>query len=165
MDAGVTIGIIRRAHGLRGEVVVADVTDGGFEPAPGMEVTLVGPAAETATRVEKWRRRGNAAVVKFACSNDRAAAEKLRRGRVSVAADALPPPPADAFYDFEIVGLPVETTSGEPVGTVAAVYAAGAQDILVIANGERTFDVPFVRAHVAEVRRSEKVVIVPHREG
>ena len=165
MGGAVAIAFIRRPHGLKGEVVVTDYTDGIFAPGPGQAVTLLGPKCQMATTVEGWRPTGDSTLAKFAGIDDRAAAEKYRDWRVAVPAEALPATPADVFYEFELVGLPVETTSGEAAGTVAAVYTAGPHDVLVIEAGDRKYDVPLVRAHVAEVRRGEKIVIVPHREG
>ncbi|NIT34988.1 MAG: 16S rRNA processing protein RimM [candidate division Zixibacteria bacterium] len=160
----VAIGRIRRPHGLKGEVVVNDFTEGVFAPGPGLGVVLLGPNCQTATAIETWRRKGRDAVAKFTCINDRGAAEERRGWSVAVAREAVPETPADVFYEFELIGLAVETTSGEAVGAVVETYSAGTHDVLVIEGGEGTYEVPFVRAHVADVRRGEKVVIVPYRE-
>jgi 16S rRNA processing protein RimM len=160
----VTIGFIRRPHGLRGDVVVTDLTEGFFEPGPGLEVILLGPNFRTATTVESWRRGSEGDRVKFACFNDRDAAEDSRDWRVAVAAEALPQPPAGVYYEFELVGLPVETTAGDDAGKVVGLYAAGPHDVLIIEAGGRTFDVPFVKAHVADVQRGIKIVIAPYGE-
>lgn len=165
MGGAITIALIRRPHGLKGEVVVTDFTEGIFVPGPGLAVVLLGPTCQVATTLEGWRPKGDSFLAKLAGIDDRAAAEKHRDWRVAVSAEALPEAPSDAYYEFELVGLPVETTTGESAGTVVAVYRAGPHDVLVIEAGERTYDVPFVRAHVAEVKRGGKIVIVPHREG
>jgi 16S rRNA processing protein RimM len=160
----VTIGFIRRPHGLRGEVVVTDLTEDFFEPGPGLEVVLLGPNCRTATVVESWRRRDREARAKFACFGDRAAAEESRDWRVAVAREALPQPPPGVYYEFELVGLAVETTAGEDAGKVVGVYEAGPHDVLIIEAGGRTFDVPFVKAHIADVQRGVKIVIAPYGE-
>ncbi len=56
----------------------------------------------------------------------------------------------------------METTDGDVAGKVAGVYRAGPHDVLVIEAGDRTFDVPFVKAHVADVQRGIKIVIAPY---
>ena len=81
-----------------------------------------------------------------------------------MAAEALPKPPADVYYEFELVGLPVETTAGDDAGKVVGLYAAGLHDVLIIEAGDRTFEVPFVKAHVADVQRGIKIVIAPYGE-
>jgi 16S rRNA processing protein RimM len=160
----VTIGFIRRPHGLRGEVVVTDLTEGCFEPGPGLEVVLLGPNCRTTTTVESWRPGAGEVRAKFACFADRAAAETARDMLVAVAAEVLPKPPADVYYHYELVGLAVETEGGEAVGTVTGVYAAGTHDVLVIEGEGRTVEVPFVKAHVASVQRGKKIVIPPYGE-
>jgi len=160
----VAIGLIRRPHGLNGEVVVADITEGAFEPGPGLAVVLLGPNCQTAAVVESWRRHGDGFLAKFAGMDDRAAAGRYRGWAVAVAPETLPEPAEDVYYQFELVGLPVETAAGKAVGKVVEVYGAGAHDVLIIEGAEGTFEVPFVRAHVVAVRRGDKIVIVPYRE-
>jgi 16S rRNA processing protein RimM len=160
----VAIGLIRRPHGLNGEVVVTDFTEGFFVPGPGLAVVLLGPACHREAVVERWRPRRDGCRAKFAGVDDRAAAEECRGWSVAVPREALPEPPADEYYEFELVGLRVETSGGEDAGVVTGLYAAGPHDVMVVEEGERTYEVPFVRAHVAAVKRGEKIVIVPHRE-
>jgi 16S rRNA processing protein RimM len=160
----VTIGFIRRPHGLGGEVVVTDLTEGFFEPGPGLAVVLLGPNFRTATAVESWRRGGEGVRVKFACFEGRDAAEESRDWVIAVAPEALPKPPTGVYYEFELVGLPVETTAGDDAGRVVGLYAAGPHDVLIIEAGDRTYDVPFVKAHVADVQRGKKIVITPYGE-
>lgn len=162
MSEVVRIGFIRRPHGLHGEVVVTDFTEEFFEPGPGLEVVLLGPNCRTTTIVESWRRGGEAARAKFACFNDREAAEESRDWGIAVAPESLPAPPAGVYYEFELLGLAVETTDGDVAGKVAGVYRAGPHDVLIIEAGDRTFDVPFVKAHVADVQRGIKIVIAPY---
>lgn len=164
MGGTVTIGVLRRPHGLNGEIVLTDLTGGAFVPGPGTEITLLGPGDPRTVVVERWRRRGADALVKFAGLDGREEAEKFREWRAAVPPEALPPPPEGEFFEFELVGLPVETTDGEPRGEVVEVYAAGPHDVLVVRDGGLTREVPFVQAHVAEVRRGEKIVIHPYRE-
>jgi 16S rRNA processing protein RimM len=165
VGGAIAIALIRRPHGLKGEVVVTDFTEGIFAPGPGLAVVLLGPTCQVATTVESWRPKGDGWLAKLAGIDDRAAAEVYRDWRVAVAVEALPAAPEGVYYEFELVGLPVETTTGETAGAVVAVYSAGPHDVLVIEAGERTYDVPLVRAHVSEVRRGEKIVVVTHREG
>jgi len=161
----VAIAVVRRPLGVKGDLLLEDYTDGAYAPAGGQEVVLLGPGAEMATVVRSWERRGAEVVAHLDCAEDRNAAEGYRGWRVAVDRDDLPPAGDDAYYAFELVGLAVETTAGEAAGQVEAVYSVGPHDVLTIRDGERTYEVPFVRAHVAAVIPGRKVVVVPYREA
>jgi len=161
----VTVGFIRRPHGLKGEVMVEDLTDGVFLPVAGQAVTLVKPgAAGVATSIERWTRTPGGVIAAFEGLATREDAEARRGWELEVARDLLPPRPEGGFYEFELVGLPVVTSEGEVVGEAVGFYRAGAFDILQIRDGNRTYEVPFVREHVLEVRPGERIVITPYRE-
>jgi 16S rRNA processing protein RimM len=87
---------------------------------------------------------GGGAIARFAEVTDRNAAEALRGELVLVDRDALPPLEDGEYYHADLIGLPCETTEGEPVGTVVAVENFGAGDILEIEqSGGRLTMVPF----------------------
>ena len=60
------------------------------------------------------------------------------------------PAEPDAWYDHQLVGLDV-VRDGDVVGRVARVDHLPAQDLLVVAVGEREVLIPFVTAIVPEV--------------
>ena len=144
--------------------MVEDLTDGVFEPPLGQRIVLRGRGEEKAGVIERWSAGPHGVVAKFSGLGSREDAEAHRRWEVAVAREDLPPRAEGAFYDFELVGLPVETADHKAAGTVEGLYRAGAVDILTVREGDRTFDVPFVRSHVVEVKPGEKVVIVPYHE-
>ena len=128
----IAVGQIVRAHGIRGEVVVAvrtDEPDVRFAPGSvlGAEPPDRGPLTVGAARWHSGR-----LIVAFAGIGDRTAAEGLR-GTLLILDSAQIPPVADPdeFYDHELIGLGVVTAAGERVGVVADVLHHG-QDLLVI---------------------------------
>lgn len=121
------IGRVTRAHGVSGEVVVELVSNRLERLDPGSELL----AGTERLRVEGSRRHGARHLVRFAGVADRAAAEALR-GRVLVA------PPLDdpgAMWVHELVGAKVEEAGGKLVGTVTAVEANPASDLMVLDGG------------------------------
>ena len=128
----IAVGQIVRAHGIRGEVIVAvrtDEPDVRFAPGSvlGAEPPDRGPLTVAAARWHSGR-----LIVAFAGIGDRTAAEGLR-GTLLILDSAQIPPVADPdeFYDHELIGLGVVTAAGERVGVVADVLHHG-QDLLVI---------------------------------
>lgn len=81
--------------------------------------------------VEAWGGTEAAPTVKLVGVNSREAAEALR-GQDAVAQTAeLDAGPERVFY-HALIGLPVVTPSGNPIGTVEGVQENGPQDLLVI---------------------------------
>ena len=83
----------------------------------------------------------------------REAAEALNRTRLFVARERLPSPEEDEFLLADLVGLAVETASGQRLGTVTAVPNYGGGDLLEIApeGGGPSALLPFTKAFVPTV--------------
>ncbi len=148
----VIVGVIGRAHGLRGDVAVELRTD---EPeirfVPGAVLGVEG-SKQTLTVDTVRDGAGGRLFVRFAQASDRTGAEGLR-GRVltvSVDASARPDDPEE-YYDRQLRGLRVLDASGTEVGVVADVIHLPSQDLLSITTetGERL--VPFVSELVPHV--------------
>lgn len=148
-DVDILVGIIGRAHGLRGEVSVHVRTD---EPdrrfAPGARLRVGDSDAVVAAA--RWH--SGHLLVRLAGVDDRTAAEALRGSQVWARVPADEPPAGeDEYYDRHLVGLAVRDHTGAEVGTIRDVLHPPAHDTLVVAtaSGERL--VPFVAALVPVV--------------
>jgi len=136
------VGRVTKAHGLRGEVVVALVTNRSERVQPGSvlhgpDIRLVVQSSRPfeATGDGRW-------IVLFAGFGDRSSAEALR-GTV------LRAPPLDdpeALWAHELIGAEVVDATGEPLGTVVSVESNPASDLLVLAGGG-LIPLRFVTAH------------------
>ena len=118
------VGRVVKPHGLKGEVVVDLITNRPDRLVPGarfedLEVLEVKP------HQHRW-------IVLFAGVGSREAAEALR-GRV-LRAEPLPDDDG-ALWVHELIGSSVEDTTGAPLGTVTAVEANPASDLLVLESG------------------------------
>ena len=103
----------------------------------GAELWVDGEAARV---VESKRARGRPVI---------ALDREVARGAVlQVPAADLPPPEADAYYVFQLVGLSVEEEGGRPLGRVKAVEPGVANDVLELDSG---LALPLHEACVLEV--------------
>jgi len=95
----------------------------------------------------------------------RAEAEALNGRPVFVARDRLPAPDdADEFFLADLIGLPVEDTGGQTLGTIVAVPNYGAGNLLEIApcGGGPSALLPFTEAFVPVVDvPARRIVIDP----
>jgi 16S rRNA processing protein RimM len=118
------IGRVGRPHGLEGAFVVDDASDDPVRFAVGATVLLDGEPAV----VEERKRAGGRLVVRL----DRAAA---RGASLEIRRDQLPPPEADEYYVFQLVGLDVVEEGGRTLGRVRDVVTAPANDVLELDSG------------------------------
>jgi 16S rRNA processing protein RimM len=159
----VVVGRIGPAHGLRGEVFVEPRTD---EPerrfAAGTRLATAGEALTVAAA----RTHSGRLVVRFEEIADRNAAEAARGTELSAAIDpAERPADPEEFYDHQLVGLRVETTTGELVGELVRVEHNAAQDLLVIRTPDREVLFPFVTPLVPEVDVPGGRIVIDDRPG
>ena len=129
MSQQLEIGRIGKAHGLRGEVVVEAISNRDERFQPGSVLYVSGVARSVATS----RRHQNRWLVRFEGIDDRNAAEALRG--VVVTGDALESLPENEVWVHELIGATVTDRAGADLGTVVAVEANPAHDILVTEEG------------------------------
>lgn len=162
-DNMLVVGRIGRPHGIRGEVTVDVRTDDpGSRFTPGA-VLATDPESAGPLTIERVRWHSGRLLLAIAGVGDRTEAEELRGTWMLVDYTRLPPPEdPDEFHDQELIGLAVESVSGEAVGTVTEIRHTG-QDLLVVGRptGDEVY-IPFVTAIVPEVDiNGGRVVIDP----
>jgi 16S rRNA processing protein RimM len=155
---------IGAAHGIRGQVRLKSHT---ADPAA---VADYGPLRDDAGRLYRIRSlrplKDDMLVVAFEGVTDRTAAEKLTRTLLYVDRSALPDPEDEEYYHADLVGLAVETVSGEAVGRVVAVQNFGADDLLDVSRpGRRSVYVPFTRAIVPVVDLAGGRLVIDPPDG
>lgn len=151
----VTVGVVGRPHGIRGEVVVDLRTD---EPDRRLAVGAVltgepaggGPARQLT--VSARRLHNGRQLVTFAELTDRTAVEQARGTRLSTQVPSAESPSGnDEFFDRQLVGLRVLDHDGTDVGAVTTVLHLPGQDVLEVRTSTGTRLVPFVTAIVPDV--------------
>lgn len=134
-----TVGHIRKAHGLNGEVVVRLTTNRPERVAKGS--VLVGNDVELV--VKSSRPKDADFLVRFEGVNDRNAADELRG--TELLAEPLDDP--DELWVHELIGAVVVDQGEVERGTVAEVESNPASDLLVLDN-EALIPMTFVRDFV-----------------
>ena len=121
------IGNIGRAHGTSGEVVVRLITNRLERLDPGSRlVTSLGELVVQASRPhqDRW-------LVRFEGVTNRSEAEKLR----GLVLSASPLEEPDVLWVHELIGSTVREPDGTVRGTVEAVVASPASDLLELDTG------------------------------
>jgi len=174
------MGVVAKAHGLRGEVVVAAFHDASPAWAPGTTFALIAPdrvpqgardriAAEPARTVTVRRARkapdGRWTLALDGVA-DRDAADALRGFHLALDPASLPAPEADEVYHHELPGWDVVDVAGVRRGVVVGVFSGPGGDLLDVdvGDGARVY-VPFVGAIVKEIDRSGRRLVIDPPEG
>jgi 16S rRNA processing protein RimM len=123
------VGRVAKAHGLRGEVVVVPITNRAGRFEPGEQLWCDDHPVVIATARPHQRNY----LVRFDGVDDRNGAERLRGATLTAEA----PGPADdgEMWVHEVIGAAVRDRAGTTLGTVAAVEANPAHDLLVLDTG------------------------------
>jgi 16S rRNA processing protein RimM len=149
----VTIGVVLRPHGIRGEVVVEPLTDNEDRFASLEDVRVVRPSGSSVRlKVASMFPHKGRLVIRFEGVGSIEDAETLRAAELRIPIAALPSLPAGSYYHHELRGLDVRIESGASIGRVADLWETGATPVLVIhdAFGRETL-LPLVDAFILEV--------------
>lgn len=163
----VIVGRIGRAHGIKGDIgMIVRTDDPDLRFADGAKLVTTSNPPRTLT-VESSRWHSGRLLVKFVESPDRTAAEGLRNLEVQaeIGEDERPEDPEE-YYDRELIGLKVRTTTGEEAGEVIDVIHLPSQDLLEIRRpAGNAVLVPLVEELVPEIDLAAEYVTVADRPG
>jgi 16S rRNA processing protein RimM len=87
-------------------------------------------------------------------------AESLKGAVVMLAAEDVPPAKPGEFYYYEAIGCEVFLVDGSRLGMIEEVFSNGAQDILVVRDGEREVLVPVIEDVVKAMDLSGRRVTI-----
>ena len=150
----VTLAAITGAHGVAGEVRLKLFGE-GWEQLRSFDAFNDGSLKLKKVRSDN---KGGA-IARFEGVDNRNAAEALRGTTLKVARGALPALDEGEYYHSDLLGLPVVSDGGDPVGTVLAVENFGATDIIEIEKPDgKKFMVPLTREAVPDWN-AERLVI------
>jgi 16S rRNA processing protein RimM len=128
----VVVGLITKAHGLRGEVAVQNRSDNADRWAPGAQVLT----EDGRTLTIEHARGGGRLLVRFAGVADRTQAERLRGTVLVVPTSWLPELPDGQYWPHQLEGCEVVTASGRSLGRITDVIENPANDLWVTVDDE-----------------------------
>jgi 16S rRNA processing protein RimM len=143
-DRLLLIGKIVGLHGVDGWVKLESYTE------PRTRIFSYKPWLVTATdanfEVDKaqGREQGKGLIGKLPGCDDRDAAARLIGATIQIRRSALPKPKRGEFYWADLEGLEVITVQGIALGKISHLFATGANDVLVVQDGERERLIPYV---------------------
>ncbi|NII10206.1 ribosome maturation factor RimM [Oleiagrimonas sp. C23AA] len=143
----VRMGRIVGVYGVRGEVKLESWTEPReriFDYQPWLLSAAPGKASSQVRGI-KGRAQGKGLVAQLPGVENREQAAALMGSDILIERDQLPAPEDGAFYWFDLEGLEVVNREGHVLGKVDHLFATGANDVIVVRDGDREILVPFVR--------------------
>ena len=150
------LGRIVAPHGVRGELRIKPETDRP-EILPGLTEWVIGGQRYEVTHA--YLHKGML-IAALAGVTTRDAAERLVGSWLELERDHLPARAENEYYIVDLIGLTVETDTGEVIGTIREVLSPGANDVFVVATPAGDVLVPALRRYVTSVDIAGGKVIV-----
>lgn len=168
MSDRIAIGIIRKAHGVRGEASVEAWTDDLDRFGDLETVTLVSPDDSQAreTRVETFRIHAGRALIKFSGIATPEEVQLLHNWTVEIPEDQARELDEDEYFLHDLPGLTLVDTDGRVRGVVVDVYEGGGGILLNVKREDgREYEVPFAADLCTEIDLAAKRIVVNLPEG
>lgn len=164
------VGRVRKAHGIRGELVVEALTDAADAVfIPGRRFIAGTPSGDPAKSGKELNAKTvtpfkGGYIVRFSEIEDRTIAETWRDRFLLLPADELEPLADDEIYVHDLPGMRVELESGELVGTVLVTYELPQGLTLDVGREKGSILIPYDRV-VTSVDREARVIRIAPPEG
>jgi 16S rRNA processing protein RimM len=163
----IALGIIRKAHGVRGEASVQAWSDSPERFAEVSAVTLVSPD-ESSTRdvsIESVRIHAGRALVKFAGIESPEEVQQLQNWTVEVPSSEARKLDNDEYFLHDLIGLTLIDGDGVTRGKVIEIEETGGGVLLVVDGPRGKFDVPFAADICTKVDLDAKTIVVNLPDG
>lgn len=143
-EGEVVLGRISAVFGVKGWLKVHSYTEPRDSILSFRDWFLLLDGRRQEVTLAEGKKQGNSLVVRFDGIEDRDAAAELLGSVISVPRKRLPGLPAGQYYWGDLQGMQVIHRDGRVLGRVAYLLATGANDVLVVQEGDTEILVPFL---------------------
>ena len=161
----ISVGYVRRAHGIKGDVIVRPLTDhpDRYQSGASLESDESPPQRYT---VRSSQPHSDGLIVRFEGIDNRNAAEALQGVTFTIGPEERRSLGDDEYWPDDLEGLVAIDRTGAHLGVVSGVILGAAQDRLVVKTEDgREVEVPFVSELVGEIHPSMAHVVIDPPEG
>jgi 16S rRNA processing protein RimM len=161
----VPLGKLVNVHATRGELRMLPFNPDSATLSPGLTVVLRRGRAQNAHRLRTLRRHKRFVLLTLDGCDTMAAAQQLVGCEVCVTEDDLPAVKPGEIYQYQLIGMAVETTAGHHVGVVADVVNTASHSVCVVRAGDRENLIPMVAPIVMTIDRAARRMIIEPLPG
>ena len=159
------IGRVVRAHGLKGEISVAVMTEFPERFEITEQVYLGDQFEATPYSLKSYRWHKDNVLLTLTGITNRNQAESLKGQLVQVPIEEAMPLPDGVYYHYQLVGLEVVTTTGERLGILSDVMETGANDVYVVDKEGQELLLPAITDVVKSIDLEKAQMVVEVIEG
>lgn len=152
----ITIGIIVRAAGIKGEVKVKPLTD-DINRYTKLKVVYIDTRPY---KIESVRFDKNFAFLKLNGIIDRNAAEELQNKSIEIDRINAVPLDDDRYFITDILNSKVYLDDGTYLGKLTDVAQNGAADVMTVTDGKQTVRFPFLKKLAVTVDTENSVIVL-----
>lgn len=162
----VTIGKIVRPFGVRGEVKVRSLSDvpGRFDHLDKISVVVSDGRAFEAT-VTHVRPAGPTYIMGLEGVTSPEEAGAFRGGLIQVPRTTIPASPEHTYYECDLIGMTVETETGEEVGVIESILDVPGNQVLTVRKGTQEVLIPAARDLITRVDLARRRMTVLAIDG
>lgn len=168
MSGRIAVGIIRKAHGVRGEASVEPWTDDLDRFDDLEEVTLASPddAQTRDTTIQAFRFHAGRVLVKFAGIDTPEDVQLLRGWTLEIPEEQARTLGADEYFLHDLPGLTLIDAEGRERGVVTDVFEGGGGLLLNVRRADgKEFELPFAADLCTEIDIPGRKIMVNLPEG
>ncbi len=159
-DVVLTVGVVTKPHGVRGEVRVYPYSDDICAFLKDRKLTLRRKEKELTLKAVSCRMQGGMALVRFEGIDSRDSAETLRGFEILVNRSDAPELPEGEYYVCDLEGLTAVTEEGVEYGVLTGVLHTGANDVYEVTGKDgKTILVPAVKDYVKSIDMDGRVMV------
>lgn len=126
----IAVGLLRRTHGVKGEMVMDVLTDFPQRLRPNREL-FAGDKHEP-VKLASVRPNGQTLLVRLIGYDTPEAAARFRNQVLYTRVDSLPALQEDEYYHHQLIGLQVVDESGRELGSLEDILTTGANDVYIV---------------------------------
>ena len=162
----ISIGIITKPHGIKGEVLVSSLTDNAEQFQKLKHVFLTQQdGTRTKISIQQVRQKNNQFIIKFSGIENRNQAETLQKILIEKRLEDGDVLSSDEYYLFDLIGLKVYTTDHQLLGRIKEVLTLPANDVYVVQGESTQFLIPAIRSVVKKVDLEKDIMLIEPIDG
>jgi 16S rRNA processing protein RimM len=155
----VVVGIVRRPHGLKGELLVSVETDFPERLVEGASLYLSDDHREVTIRSR--RQHSDGLLLSFEEFPNKQSVENLHNLPLYRRTSDAPELPEGQYYQHQLLGLNVVEENGELVGKLAQIFNTGASDVYVVRDeAGKEILLPAISDVILRIELENKQIVV-----